>query len=377
MILKNATIVLHNKLIPNGYLCVKNGVITDIQEGNYDLVTNEEVIDIKGNIILPGFIDLHTHGAVGVDFMNATKNDIEKVANQFYKEGITTFLLTTLTAPKEDLLKVAKTVKETIKDVPSLLGIHLEGPYISLKYKGAQNELYIRKADIKEIDELQKESGNLVKYITLAPEKDGSLEIIPELVKRNIVVSLGHSDSDFDTAIKAFNLGATNITHAHNAMSGYHHRNPGLLEAAMYDDNIYCEVISDRVHICDDTLKTFYKIIKKDRFMIITDSLSAKGLDTKEFELMGLPCETKNGAAYLKSGPLAGSLLKFNQGVKNLFNLFNLSLIDIATISSYNQAKSLKLHDRGEIRVGSLADLVIVDKDFNVLSTYKLGKKVY
>lgn len=377
MIIKNAKIVLHDRIIPFGYIRVKDNLISEIGEGNYLFDSNDEIIDAKGNIILPGFIDLHTHGAVGVDFMSASKEDIKKVANQYYKEGITTFLLTTLTAPKEDLVNVAKIAKEIAPEVPSLLGIHLEGPYISARYKGAQNELYIRNADINEIDELQKESGNLIKYITLAPEKDGALEVIPELVKRNIVVSLGHSDSSFDTAMEAFKVGASNITHAHNAMSGYHHRNPGLLEAAMYDDKVFCEVICDRVHICDDTLKTFYKIIKKDRFMIITDSLSAKGLDIPEFELMGLPCETKNGAAYLKSGPLAGSLLKYDQGVRNLFNLLNLSLIEISYISSYNQAKSLKLSDRGEIKVGLLADFVIVDENLNLLATYKLGKKVF
>jgi len=376
MIIQNAKIILKNRILTNGYIETKEGIISSIGEGKY-FGPDNNVIDAKGNILMPGFIDIHTHGALGIDFMDANIEDIKRISEQFYKEGITTFLLTTLTSSKEALLKVCQTVKEAINIVPSLGGIHLEGPFICSKYKGAQNEEYIRKPTNEEVDELISTSNNNIRLITMAAESENALEVIPHLVEKGVTVSIGHSNATFDEAMKAFSIGASNITHAHNAMSGYHHREPGVVEAAMYNDKIYTELICDRIHVCDNTIKTFYKIVSPERFMIITDSLSAKGSNSDEFELMGLPCIKKNGAAYLKAGPLAGSLLFYNVGVKNIKELTNASFIDLAKISSFNQAKSLKLLDRGEIAVGKIADFVLVDENINVISTFKLGKRVY
>lgn len=373
MVIKNLKIVLEDRIVDNGYLVFDNGLIKEVGEGEY----LGDAFDGNHLIAMPGFIDVHIHGSAGIDFMDAEEDDYEKVANSLYREGVTTFLATTLTSDKESLLKVCRTVKSVKNKIPSLGGIHFEGPYINEKYKGAQNEKYIRLPDIKEFDELQKESGNNVKYITLAVEKEGSLEFIKHVTSLGVTASVGHSDASFEEVEKAIEVGLTNTTHTHNAMSPHHHRKPGIVTAAFYFDQLYTEFICDKIHVCPNSLKTSYKIIGPNRFMIITDALKAKNSDIESFQLFGLDCVKKDGAAYLTSGPLAGSLLTMDQGIRNMRDIVNASLIDLAKISSRNAARSLHLSDRGAIAVNKLADIVLLDDDLNVKATYKLGKKVY
>lgn len=375
MVIKNAKIVLLNEVIEKGYLAFDNGMITEIARGECPYV---EAYDAKGNIIMPGFIDVHIHGSCNIDFMSASANDYKKVSESLFTEGVTSYLATTLTSDFESLKQVCYQVKLAKKDNPSLLGLHLEGPYICEKYKGAQNEAFIRNPDIKELTILQEISDKNIKYITLAVEKPGAYDFIDKATKiLHITCSVGHSDATFAQVEEAMKHGLTNVTHTHNAMSPHHHRNPGIVTAAMYFDGLYTEVISDGLHLVPESVKTFYKIVGPNRYMIITDSLKVKHSDVTEFDMFGLPAIKKNGAAYLTNGVFCGSLLEFDKGVKNLKKWTNASLNDLAKISSYNQAKSLHLEDRGELKVGKLADFVILNSDLDLLETYKLGKKVY
>ena len=378
MIIKNLKIVLKDKVIENGYLKIDGKTIKGIFEGEYK--GEESAVDGGGRIAMPGFIDIHIHGSNNIDFMDATKDDYKVIAKGLYSEGVTTFLATTLTSDNNSLAKVCKAVKEAKNDVPSLGGIHFEGPYISAKHKGAQNEAFIRNPDIDELKELQELSGNNVRYIALAPEKDGALDFISEARKIGVVCSAGHTDATFDDVEHAIGAGLTNTTHTHNAMSGHHHRNPGVVTAAMYFNELFTEVICDGIHVCPNTIKTFYKIAGPDKFMIITDALQAKHSTVDTFQLFGLDCVRKNGAAYLtesEGGNLAGSLLNFDRGIRNVREITNCSLIDVMKISSYNQAKSLKLNDRGELVAGKLADFVLMDESLNLKQVYKLGEKVF
>jgi N-acetylglucosamine-6-phosphate deacetylase len=310
--------------------------------------------------------------------MDASKDDIKIVADALYQEGVTSFLATTLTSDNESLKRVCSVIKEAKEVCPSLLGIHLEGPYINAKYKGAQNEAFIRNPDIKEFDELNFLSGNNIKYISLAPEKEGALDFIRHITSLGVVASAGHTDASFNKIEEAIEYGLTNITHTHNAMSPHHHRNPGVVTAAMYFDELYTEVICDGIHVSKETLKAFYKIVGADRFIMITDALQIKLSDINEFKLFGLDCIRKNNAAYLTSGPLAGSLLTMEQGLKNLkAYIKNISLIDLMKVSSYNASKSLHLNDRGLLEENRIADIVLLDEELNVKEVYKLGKKVY
>ncbi|MCQ3034734.1 MAG: N-acetylglucosamine-6-phosphate deacetylase [Bacilli bacterium] len=376
MVIKNLKIVQLNKIIENGYISFSNGKIVEIGEGE----PKENAVDGKGLIALPGFIDLHIHGSLGYDFMDATPEQIHEIGEVLYTEGVTTFLATTLTSDQESLKKAVANAYEAKKTTPNLLGTHLEGPYICVKFKGAQNEAFIRNPSVKELDELIEASHGNIRYISLAPENEGAVDFIKYAVTQNVVCSLGHSDATFDQAMNAIAAGATNFTHTHNAMSGYHHRKPGLLAAAMYAPNTYAEVICDTIHVCPNTIKTFYKIAGPDKFMIITDALQAKHSTVDTFQLFGLDCVRKNGAAYLtesEGGNLAGSLLNFDRGIRNVREITNCSLIDVMKISSYNQAKSLKLNDRGELVAGKLADFVLMDENLNLKQVYKLGEKVF
>ena len=374
MIIRDISIVTSTKIIEKGYLSFEDGLIKNIGEGDY--FGNEESISKPGLIAFPGFIDIHIHGSVGIDFMDAKEEDYFKIAYSLYEEGVTTFLATTLTSDKESLARVCRTVKNVIKDIPSLGGIHFEGPYISLKYKGAQNPEFIRDPDIEEFDELQKISGGNIKYIAMAPEKDGALEFIKHVTQNGVVVSAGHTDASFDCVNEAIKNGLTNTTHTHNAMSPHHHRNPGVVTAAMYFDEIYPEVICDTVHVCPNTLKAFYKITGPDRFIAITDALKVKHSDIEHFELFGLECVRKEDAAYLTSGPLAGSLLTMDQALRNLRNITGADYVSLAKMTSKNAAESLHFNDRGELAKGKLADIVLLDKDLKVKEVYKLGKRV-
>jgi len=374
MVLNNIKIVTPDGIIENGYISIKDGIIVDINKGNYS--GNDQIIDGKGQTAMPGFIDIHMHGSCGIDFMDAKPEDYKTIANALYKEGVTTFLATTLTSDKESLLKVCRAVKEAKESVPSLGGIHLEGPYISVKYKGAQNEEFIRNPNVKEMAELIEASGNNVRYISMAPEKDGSLEFIKFCVENGVTVSAGHTDATFRQVKEAMKYGLTNTTHTYNAMSGHTHRNPGVVSAALYYDKIFTEFICDGIHVCNDTLKISYKIIGPERFIVITDALKIKNSDLEKFELFGLPCIRKDGAAYLEAGPLAGSLLTMDQGVRNMYEVTKANLVDLSKICSRNAANSLHFYDRGELKVGKIADIVLLNGSLQVQEVYKLGNKV-
>jgi len=373
MFYKNCKLVTKDQVLENASFEVVDGVISAINPKDVPA----DAVDLNGNIVMPGFVDIHIHGSNNIDFMDAKVDEYKTIANALYSEGVTSFLATTLTSDTASLTKVCETVKEAKKENPSLAGIHLEGPYINAKYKGAQNEAFIRNPDLNELKMLQEKSGNNIRYIAMAPEKEGAIDFIKGARKIGVVCSAGHSDASFDQVEEAIKAGLTNTTHTHNAMSPHHHRNPGIVTAAMYFNELFTEVICDGVHVCKNTLRAFYKIVGQDRFVMITDALKIKHADTNEFELFGLPCVRKDGAAYLTSGPLAGSLLTMDQGIRNLRDWLGLSLIELAKVSSTNAAKSIGLEKIGEIKVGNYADFVVLDDKLEVVNTFKNGKKVF
>ena len=326
---------------------------------------------------MPGFVDIHTHGSCGIDFMDAKEEDYKTIADAFYEEGITSFLATTLTSDIDSMKRVCKTVANVIDDIPSLSGIHLEGPYINKIYKGAQNADFIRDPNVEELKELIETSNGNVRLITMAPEMPNAMEFIEEAVKNNVTISAGHSNATFADIEEAMKHGLTNITHTHNAMSKYDHKNPGIVNAAIYFDGLYTECICDGIHVHPNTLKTFYKVAGPDRFIMVTDALLAKHSQVEKFQLFNLDCTYRNGAFYLvEAGNLAGSALNMDQGLRNVRNYCGASLVELAKISSYNAAKSLHLTDRGALKEGMLADIVLLDSDLNLKEVYKLGKRV-
>ena len=374
MIIKNLRVVTYDKVIEDGFIAFEDGVIKEIGCDYRGI----NAIDGNNKIAMPGFIDLHTHGSCGIDFMDAKKDDYQKIANAFYQEGTTSFLATTLTSDLESMKYVCKTVKEAKKNVASLLGIHLEGPYINKIYKGAQNEAYIREPNVDELKELIEASEDNIRLITLAPEINNAISFIKYATECGVVTSVGHSNATFEEVERAIAVGLTNVTHTHNAMSKHDHKNPGIVTAAFYFDKLFTECICDGIHVHPNTLKTLYKIVGPERFMIVTDALLAKHSNVDKFQLFNLDCTYRNGAFYLvEAGNLAGSALLMNEGLRNVRKYCQASLVDLAKISSSNQAKSLNLHDRGVLEAGKLADIVLLDEELNVCNVYKLGKEVY
>lgn len=367
MVITNIKIVLLDKIINNGYVIIENGIISGIKEGKYP--GNAEVFDGKSGILMPGFVDIHIHGSANIDFMNARTVDNYKIIEKsLLKEGVTTFLATTLTSDQKSLVEVAKTINIVKDEIPCLAGIHLEGPYISKQYKGAQNEKYIRNPDINELKELIDDSNSSIRVITMAPELENSEEFIKFAIKENITVSCGHSNADENVVKKFYESGLKNITHTSNGMN----KNAGIVECAKKLE-LNCEFIADGKHVPKEVLTDYYKIIGPDRFMLVTDALRVKNSNVKEFELGGLPVEVKDDACYLKNGKLAGSILTMNTAIKNMKEWCGCSLNELAKISSKNPANSIGLYDIGEIKVGNKADLVLLDEEFNIKSVIKDG----
>lgn len=375
MTITNVKIVNYDEVIEQGYVTFVNGIIIDVNKMPYK--GKDEVVDYSGYILMPGFIDIHTHGALGYDYMDASPKQMKEIADSLYDEGVTSILATSLTSDKNHLIDFAKRVNEAKKLSPSFIGAHLEGPYISLEKKGAQNPLFIRNADINELKEIQSLSDGVVKYITLAPEKEGSLNFIKEAKKIGVITSCGHTMATMEDTHKAYLNGLTNLTHTYNAMNK-DYLNDGPIKEAFVNHDLYCEMIVDKIHVKSEVVKDIYSHIAHDHFILITDSLSVKKSKIKEFDMAGLHAENRGDAAYLcGTNTLAGSVLKFNVAVKNLKEITNASLPELVSASSYAACRSLHLDKLGEIRKNKIANFVITNNNFDVIATYQLGKKVY
>ena len=333
-------------------------------------------------VIVPGFIDQHIHGAAGSDAMDGTVEDLSKIANALAKEGTTAFLATTMTQSPENISKALEAVKEYVESKPTdgaeVLGVHLEGPFISKDFAGAQPYEYIATPDVEVFKKYQDASGDNIRLVSLAPEEEGSSELIKYLKENNIVASIGHSNSKYADVEKAVKVGATNLTHTYNAMKPVHHREVGTVGSAYLFDELACECICDGIHVSGPAIKLLHKNKPNDKFILITDAMRAKHLPDGISELGGQVVIVKNGEARLENGTLAGSVLRMNNAIKNVMNFLNLPLEEVVKYASINPAKNLGIADKlGSIKVGKRADFVILDKELNVVKTVRAGKVIF
>lgn len=336
----------------------------------------------EGSIVVPGFIDQHIHGAAGADAMDGTVQALSTIANAVASEGTTGFLATTMTQSPENISKAMGAVKEYIATNPEegarVLGIHLEGPFISVKHIGAQPLEYVASPDIAVFDDYNAKSGNAIKIVSLAPEVEGADELIKHMTANGVIASAGHTDAGYKDIEKAIDSGLANITHTYNAQKGLHHRDVGVVGSAMLFDSLNSEAICDLVHLSAPAIKLLIKNKPHDKFTLITDSMRAKHLPDGLSELGGQEVIVKDGEARLRNGALAGSILKMNTAIKNLVLTLDVPFTDAIDFATINPAKNLKIDDKvGSIKVGKNADLTLLDGEFNVLLTIREGKIIY
>lgn len=353
--------------------------VSDERLSATDLPKDAEVTDVSGKTIVPGFIDVHTHGAVGVDVNAASAEDYEKICRFMATNGTTSWLCSVLTDTVE---QTNRCIDEFLKHKESehaganLLGIHLEGPFLASEYKGAMPEALLQKANMPLLEEYQKRAKGNIKYITVSPEVDGIVEDIPHIRKLGITVAIGHSGADYDTSMRAIANGAAAATHTFNAMKLLHQHFPAIMGAVLESD-IYCEAICDGRHLHPGTVRLLIKTKGTDRVVAITDSIMAAGLPDGQYKLGVNDVYVVDGDAKLENGTRAGSTLTQNTALKNLLKFTDRPLEEIIPMLTENPATLIGVEDRkGFIADGYDADLVVLDEEARVDSVYVGGNKV-
>lgn len=358
-------------------------ILGNIQIENGKIISFEDHPDLKTLpphiIIVPGFIDEHMHGANGSDVMDGTCKSLDNIASSIAQDGVTTFLATTMTmaplAIEKALHTIAEYMKQPHQSSAHLLGVHLEGPFISKTFCGAQDPSYIVSPSKHLIERYQKIAP--IKMVTFAYEEQGQ-EFLEYLVQHQIRPSLGHSNATALEAEEAFQKGVRCTTHTFNAMRGMHHRDIGVAGEALLHDEVYTELICDFHHVSKEAIKLLYKNKGKSKIILVTDSMEARFLKNGHYMLGGQDVLVENGVATLKNGVLAGSVLRMNDAVRNIYQTLPIRLTEAIDMASKNPAQHLGIYDRvGSLQVGKDADFVLMDEQFIVYATYSKGQKIY
>lgn len=384
-IISNITVYAENHTYENGYVKVSNGRIVEVGPIN-ELIeedTIRKIILSPGCSLLPGMIDVHIHGAAGADTMDATEEALATMAAALPQEGTTSFLATTMTqtrnAIEQALTNAAQFIKEKqVAGKAEIVGIHLEGPFISPKRAGAQPPDHIIEPDLDLFKRWQELAKGHIKLVTLAPEEKNGLALTSYLKQTGVTASIGHSDATYQEVDEAIHAGASHVTHLFNGMRGLHHREPGVLGAALLRHELFTEIIADGIHARPEMIQLAYQQKTSKRMILITDSLRAKCLKNGTYDLGGQAVHVDDTKATLADGTLAGSILKMKDAVKNVISYTHCGLENIIEMTAVNPAKQLNIFDRkGSIAVGKDADLVIVDEHLEVVMTFCRGKLAY
>ena len=367
MRIKNAKVFL------NG-LFVDGGIEFDekILAAGADITDGE---DAEGCYIIPGLVDVHTHAALGEDASDGRAEGMPIMSRYYAKEGVTAWLPTTMTLKEHTLKDAVEVIRDFVRpaDGAKVAGIHLEGPFLCYSKRGAQAAENLHAPDIEMFHRLNEASGNLVKLVTVAPEEPGALDFIRE-VSKVCTVSVGHTTADYDTAMAAFEAGASHATHLYNGMPSLHHREPGVIAAAS-DAGATVELITDGLHIHPAVVRLTHRLYG-DKLVLISDSLRCAGMPDGEYDLGGQPITVKDGRATLSgTDTLAGSAISMLDALRNVV-AYGLPLTDAVYAASTAPANAARLTDIGRIQTGCAADLVILDKDLNLVAVFVDGEKV-
>lgn len=366
--------VLEDAMLEDYYMEVEDGVIVGFSKnepGDYEYL---------GEIVAPGLVDTHIHGYAGKDIMNAEEGALNVISKGLLECGVTSFLPTTLTDSKEKTDAALKRVGKEYKDVEGakVRGVFLEGPFFTEKYKGAQNPAYMSDPKIDYLKEWIELSDGLVNKIAIAPEREGAEDFIKKANAMGVRVALGHSDATFDQAVAAVDAGANIFVHTYNGMSGLHHREPGMVGAAMSTDAI-SELICDGHHVNPNAANILMNAKGRDKVALITDCMSAGGMADGDYMLGDFPVRVEGGTARLKDGgSLAGSILKLKEAVKNVVDWEIADIFEAIQMASLIPAKSVGIDNIcGKLHEGYEADFIVLDYDLNLKATYLNGEEVY
>jgi len=359
-------------------ILIENGTITRI--GQINSAGCGSIIDAGGRIIAPGFIDIHIQGAGGADILDANPDALKAISQTCARFGTTGFLATTIFKPNQKNQHLSLTAQYVGRDLggANLLGIHLEGPFISPQKRGMVQPDCLASPSLQLLDKIQDLTSSRLKMMTIAPELPDCLPVIRRLVKSGIIASFGHSNATYEQTLDGFEAGLSHVTHLFNAMPSLHHRSPGPLIAIFQTKQVTAQLIADGVHIHPAVLKLTFGILGPNRIIPITDGMQAMGLGDGKFIYNGLEYESKNGTARYKDGTLIGTALGISQLLARLMDFTDCPLdVAIKTVTE-NAAKLLRLEDKkGAIAPGKDADLVLLEPDCSVHTTIVAGKIVF
>lgn len=374
--IKGATLILPRESVTGKALLFDEKIIGIVEEN--EIPKGAEIIDASGCYVAPGLVDVHIHGYLGEDASDGMAEGIRKMAEGVIKNGVTTFLPTTMTVSIDEIEKALDVVRSLQEESKTwrgayLAGVNAEGPFINASKKGAQAGEHIKPPDA----DFVLKHKDIIKLCTIAPEVEGGLAAIEKITKHSDVrVSVGHTDATFEQTMQAFDCGATQVTHLFNAQTGLHHRKPGVVGAALASD-AYAELIADTFHVHPGLFSVVAKA-KGDKLILITDCTRAGGMPDGEYTLGGQKIFVKGIQCLLEDGVIAGSVLKLNDAVKNMRAHTELSLSEIVNAASLNPATAIGLgKSKGSIEVGKDADLIITDVNFDVKKTIMQGEVRY
>lgn len=376
MIIKNANVFTENFFFEKKDIGIRDGVIVEASQA-----AGGDVLDAEGKYLIPGLTDLHFHGCMGSDFCDGTVEDIRTMAKYELENGVTTIVPATMTMPEEVLANIGKAAVsycEQYKDdteAAQLCGIYMEGPFISMGKKGAQNADHIHRPDAAMFDRLQEVSGGMIKTVVVAPEVSGASEFIRD-VKGKARVSIAHTEADYDQAAAAFANGASQVTHLYNAMPPFSHRNPGVIGAAGDCGHCMVELICDGVHIHPSVVRNTFRMFGDDRIILISDSMRAAGMKDGQYTLGGQDVTVTGNRAVLKDGTIAGSVTNLFKCMRTAVKEMGVPLESAVKCASANPAKAVGIYDQfGSISIGKAANLLVLDSDLNLKQVIYRGTR--
>ncbi len=363
LVIKNAHVISPDIDLPKACVFVENGKIDKVEGNCGGVPEGAEVFDAEGRMLVPGFLDIHTHGANGADTSNASVDEMRTMAEAKTREGVTTFFPTTLTLPHDDLVRIMQGVAgyQADQDWAKAPKVHIEGPFINPDCTGAQNPAFVRNPDAKELLELNAIAP--VGIVSVAIEMPNGVEFVAQMKEQGIACSAAHTAAKFADFTAAKKAGLKHLTHFCNQMTPLHHREIGMVGAGLVDDEIMIEMICDTIHLVPDMIRLVWKLKPVDQLMLITDSMSASWLPEGKYDLGGLDVFVKGGSARLENGALAGSTVRFYECFKNVIEVTGLPAKEVIKATSWNQAKSLGLEGIGKIEPGFCADLALLNPE--------------